>query len=247
MELLGKLGIDWKLLIAQIINFGLLLWLLTKFLYRPIVKRIEKDEADLKLIQTKRAELKREESKVKQEIAAAKKRSKAIIREAENIAAGIKKRTQEEIDKEKKAVIDQIHAQAKAQERSRQTKNFRLAREKIVGDLKMSLAAGLDDDVKKELQAAFFASLINKVTAFPSSLSAASNPAVTLEAAFPLSREQREALAKLVKERIGEEITLSEKQNKDLISGLRLEIGGTVIESNLAAEISRAAESDERA
>ena len=47
MEILGKLGIDIKLLIAQIINFGLLLWLLKKFLYVPIVRRIEKDEREL--------------------------------------------------------------------------------------------------------------------------------------------------------------------------------------------------------
>ena len=47
MEILGKLGIDIKLLIAQIINFGLLLWLLKKFLYAPIVRRIEKDEREL--------------------------------------------------------------------------------------------------------------------------------------------------------------------------------------------------------
>ncbi|KKP36501.1 MAG: ATP synthase subunit b [Candidatus Roizmanbacteria bacterium GW2011_GWA2_32_13] len=40
-ELIIKLGIDWKLLIAQIINFGLLIFLLYKFTYGPIIKFLE--------------------------------------------------------------------------------------------------------------------------------------------------------------------------------------------------------------
>ena len=36
MELLTKLGIDWKLLIAQMVNFFLLLLILYKFVYKPV-------------------------------------------------------------------------------------------------------------------------------------------------------------------------------------------------------------------
>jgi len=43
MELLGKLGVDPRLLLAQIVNFGLLLLILNKFLYKPLIKKIEKD------------------------------------------------------------------------------------------------------------------------------------------------------------------------------------------------------------
>jgi len=41
-ELLTKLGIDWKLLIAQIVNFLVLLFVLWKFAYGPIVAMLEK-------------------------------------------------------------------------------------------------------------------------------------------------------------------------------------------------------------
>ena len=41
-ELFSKLGIDWKLLIAQIINFLVLLFVLYKFAYRPILSMLEK-------------------------------------------------------------------------------------------------------------------------------------------------------------------------------------------------------------
>lgn len=52
-ELLEKLGIDWRLLIAQIVNFAILFVILRKFLYRPVLamlaergERIAKGLAD---------------------------------------------------------------------------------------------------------------------------------------------------------------------------------------------------------
>ena len=35
------LGIDLKLLIAQVVNFGILLFVLSKFLYKPVVTMLE--------------------------------------------------------------------------------------------------------------------------------------------------------------------------------------------------------------
>lgn len=41
MELLQKLGVDWKLLLAQIVNFTVLLTVLTIFVYRPLLRVID--------------------------------------------------------------------------------------------------------------------------------------------------------------------------------------------------------------
>ena len=41
MELLTTLGIDWKLLIAQLVNFGLLIVILTYLVYRPILRVLD--------------------------------------------------------------------------------------------------------------------------------------------------------------------------------------------------------------
>ncbi|MEK7545205.1 MAG: F0F1 ATP synthase subunit B [Patescibacteria group bacterium] len=42
MELITKLGIDWKILIAQIVNFTILLLVLRAFVYRPLLELLEK-------------------------------------------------------------------------------------------------------------------------------------------------------------------------------------------------------------
>lgn len=41
MELINKLGIDWRLLIAQIINFLVLFFVLTKFAFKPLIKILD--------------------------------------------------------------------------------------------------------------------------------------------------------------------------------------------------------------
>ena len=48
MEILENLGIDWKILLAQIINFLVILYLLKRFAYRPFLKilRERKEKID---------------------------------------------------------------------------------------------------------------------------------------------------------------------------------------------------------
>lgn len=130
MEFLGSLGIDVKLLLAQVVNFAILLWFLTKFLYKPIIKRIEQDEADLNEAQTEAKELQKQQELFKKEkakeVVQAKKRSRKIIKEAEEIANQIKNKAKEESDKEKKAVIKQIKsrlAELKHEEKAKSKKN----------------------------------------------------------------------------------------------------------------------------
>ncbi len=40
-ELISNLGIDWRLLIAQAVNFLLVLWLLNRFVFKKIIRYLE--------------------------------------------------------------------------------------------------------------------------------------------------------------------------------------------------------------
>ena len=117
MGLFGSIGLDWKLLLAQMVNFGLLLWLLKKFLYKPVIARIEKDEHLLEKARVQARALEGKEKdfmrEKKRKVAEAKEQAKEIIKEAENLAVNIKKQAQAEAVKEKRAVIRQIHARLK--------------------------------------------------------------------------------------------------------------------------------------
>lgn len=57
-ELIKNFGVDWKLLIAQAVNFAVLLFLLKRFAYQPVLAmlRKRKDEIERGLALTKEAE-----------------------------------------------------------------------------------------------------------------------------------------------------------------------------------------------
>jgi F-type H+-transporting ATPase subunit b len=64
MELLAKLGIDWKLLLAQIVNFTILVGVLSYFVYKPLLnllderrERIRKAMEDAKHIENQKKEM----------------------------------------------------------------------------------------------------------------------------------------------------------------------------------------------
>ncbi|MEZ4104558.1 MAG: hypothetical protein R3B60_04735 [Candidatus Paceibacterota bacterium] len=113
MHLLGTLGINIWLLIAQIINFALLLWIMNKLIYKPLINRIEKDEAIIdKALKTEAALVEKEkklEQKQKRYETKFKNKAKLIISEAEEIAEEIKKTAKEEAEQEKSSVLAQIH------------------------------------------------------------------------------------------------------------------------------------------
>lgn len=84
------MGIDWKLFIAQLINFGVLLFILYKFAYKPVLKmlddrtdRIEKGLADAEKSGKKLKEIEEKEREV---LVEAKKQAKDIIKKAEDQA-----------------------------------------------------------------------------------------------------------------------------------------------------------------
>lgn len=39
--LLGTFGIDWKLFLAQLVNFGIIIFVLTKWVYKPLMKTMD--------------------------------------------------------------------------------------------------------------------------------------------------------------------------------------------------------------
>jgi len=94
MEFLEKLGIDWRLLIAQIVNFLILLTVLYKLLYKPVLKmlndrttRIEKSLADAAKIESN---VKQADEERMQKIVEARKEAQKIIEEAKKEAEKVK-------------------------------------------------------------------------------------------------------------------------------------------------------------
>ncbi len=86
-ELLHQLGIDWKLLVSQGVNFAVLLVVLTVFVYRPLMRVMEERRRKIELGLKGAEEVERrlgEIEKMKSEkIVAAEKSAMEIIKSAE--------------------------------------------------------------------------------------------------------------------------------------------------------------------
>lgn len=240
MEILGKVGVDIKLLIAQIINFGLLLWLLKKFLYAPIVKRIEKDEREINEAKIQKEKLEKEKEQFQKqktkELAEARKKAKDIIAEAHHLAGKIEKKAKEKIEKEKRAAISQAKEHLKTLEPAFKAQLNQSAREEIVQKLRQYFLS-LPQQAQKSLQEFFWQDLLKQTENLDLARAKTAAAAVWLKYVYPASKNHLANLESMLSKKIGAKITLADKLNKDLISGFRLEVSGVIIESNLLNQI----------
>lgn len=126
-----KLGIDTKILIAQVINFLLLLFLLSKYVYKPFLATLDKEAKKAKENEESGREYERKEKELlekKQEIesdyekklkafyAKMKKETEGIkkqmIKEAETEAEEIRKHNMELINSEKEKGLAEVRQEA---------------------------------------------------------------------------------------------------------------------------------------
>jgi len=166
MKFLGDLGIDTKLLLAQIINFGVLLWLLSRFLYRPIIRRIEKDEEELKQVQTQKKKLEQERGdfseQKKKETKGAKERATKIITEAEDIAGKLKKEMREKAEQETSEIIKQSRNEGESLKFTIKKELAKDLRAETVSLFKKSFGDALSVPRQKEFQNVFWADLVKQ-------------------------------------------------------------------------------------
>ena len=116
MDILDNLGINGKILLAQVVNFFLLLWILKRFLYNPLLGVIEKREKRIKkgLNGAKQVEerLKEIEEMEKKRMEKAQEKANKLLEEAHKQAEENRKnllvQAKKEIDKWKQQAKDQI-------------------------------------------------------------------------------------------------------------------------------------------
>jgi len=127
---LEKLGIDAGVLIAQVINFFLLLALLTLVLYRPVTRMLrerseriakgllqaelaEKRAAQAEAEYQKRIEEARREAQaiVAQAREAAEKERQAILARAQSEAEELRARTEQELERERREALQALQEQ----------------------------------------------------------------------------------------------------------------------------------------
>jgi F-type H+-transporting ATPase subunit b len=143
MEILETFGVQPVLLLAQIVNFVILLFLLKKFAYQPIMKildeRKQKIETSVKQAEKIQNQLEETETRQKEIIYKAEKESSKIINEAKDAAKKLQEETMSETSKKVEEVL------------SKNKETLQLEREKMIGEVKTDMANLVSETTKKVL------------------------------------------------------------------------------------------------
>ena len=161
MELLNNLGINGKLLIAQIINFLILLYVLYKFAYGPVLKmldertkKIEKGLKDAEDSHKKLAEISEKESTV---LVEARKQAQEIIKKAEESASS----QAQEIMNASKEQSQKMLETAQKQIEQEKTKILSEVRAEVAGLVMMATEKIIDEKLDATKDAALIKKAIN--------------------------------------------------------------------------------------
>lgn len=243
MNVLGQLGIDWWLVTAQIVNFVLLLWILKKYVYTPLIKRLERDEKD-------RADaakgLQRLEEEKKQlmidrdaSLSETKKRSSQILEEAEAVAEEVKKTMLSEAQESKRVLLAKADQEVNAQKVIVIEEEKKKLQARVRQRLVDTISKMRDSGALHELQRKYADPMIAEIKDAPLTDTQNINH-VTLEYGTGADGGDVERIKNSIREKVGHDFSFDVKDQSDLIAGFRVEIGGVQLNHNLIDDITYA-------
>ena len=225
--------IDWFTVGAQALNFLILVWLMKRFLYKPILHAIDAREkriaAELADADKKKTEAQKESDEFKQKNEEFDQQRAALLR---NAADEAKVEGQRLLDEARKAAAawstkrqdtlrNEEHNLHQAISRRTQEEVFAIARKALADLATASLEERLGEVFTRRLR-----EMDGQVKAgLAEALETASVPAV-VRSAFDLPAEQRAAIQKAINETFSADIPVRFETAPDLISGIELTTNG---------------------
>jgi F-type H+-transporting ATPase subunit b len=234
--------INWFTVIAQVINFVVLVWLLKRFLYKPILNAIDEREkkiaSRLDEAKTKKeeAEKEKEEFKHKNEsfdlvkkesmneaLASAKEQKDLLIEAARKEASAMRLNQEmalaETLEKAKKNLTQKIQKQVFDVSRKTLTDMASVSLEEKVIELFISRIQELNEEKQKEFKEALTSDKEN----------------VMITSVFDLTEQQEQAIKSSVDKLLGKKGTYEFKTSPDLISGIELSSNGYKLDWSISA------------
>ncbi|OGG44471.1 hypothetical protein A2841_00110 [Candidatus Kaiserbacteria bacterium RIFCSPHIGHO2_01_FULL_48_10] len=243
MELLGQLGINGTLLLAQAVNFLLLLWILNRFLYKPIVKMLDERKAKAESMQLSESKMEEKKKQFEQwtdgQVADARRKAELILVEAEKFSGKIKTRKMDELSLEKQRVLLDGHKQL---DRDRLTLEREL-RETIAREASRNVEKffqSLGNLGNTGLHAILVDKTLDELDGFQlDKPQLAKVIQAQIQTAVELSKAEREKIQKALEKRTGHSLKISSAIDPDLIAGIRIILGGFEFDGSLVGRLKK--------
>lgn len=231
--------IDWFTVAAQIVNFLILVWLLKRFLYQPILNAIDEREQRIasELASAREKELEAQQTKdllqkkndlfdrqrhdlLKKATESANAERQRLLEAARFETNELTRKQQATLQREQQELATEISMQARREV-------FATIQHALTGLANISLEAGMAQQLTGQLQQPNpdLKRLLDSTT---------NTEPLTICSTFPLSPQQRNALQEALQQNTGRDIPLSYTTNPALINGIELRAGGYKVGWNIA-------------
>lgn len=222
--------INWFTVIAQIVNFLILVWLLKRFLYKPVLNAIDEREkkiaSQLEDASLKKAEAKNEQDLFRQKNQAFDRERATKMEEAHQQVDSKKQRLFEEVRKESTALRSKFEDSLKQQEQELKDTVKRKTKEEVFAIASKALSDLANADLEEQVIKVFLNKIesLNKAekTKFVEALKDTNAP-ILIKSVFELSENSKKELEKTIG-------GVTEKENEfeyllepELVSGIVLE------------------------
>ncbi|MFZ0856113.1 MAG: hypothetical protein WAN10_04600 [Candidatus Acidiferrales bacterium] len=233
--------IDWFTVAAQVVNFLILVWLMKRFLYKPILRAIDEREkriaTELANADKKKSEAQKESDDFKHKNEEFDKQRAALLSKATDEAKAERQRLLDEARKDaaalssklQEALRDQEHTLHQAISRRTQQEVFAITRKTLTDLATVSLEERLGEVFTRRLREMDAQAKAGLAQA----LKTASYPAL-VRSAFDLPAQQRAAIQNALNETFSADIHVRFETAPDLISGIELSTNGQKVAWSIA-------------
>ena len=233
--------IDWFTVIAQVVNFLILVWLLKRFLYRPILDAIDTREAR---IAKELADADAKKSEAQTERDAFQRRNEAFDQQRDALLS----KATEEAKAERQRLLDEARQAAdtlsakrmetlRSEQQSLSEALTRRAREEVFAIARKTLADLAGTTLEERMVDVFLHRLRELddagMAGLKSAFKASSSP-LLVRTVFVLSPAHRAAIETAIQETLGKEKPVQFETAPDLVSGIEVSTNGHKVAWSIA-------------
>lgn len=242
--------IDWFTVLAQALNFLILVWLLRRYLYKPVLAAIDAREtkiaSELKDASARKAEAQVEREDFQNKNQALERQRDELLRKATDEATSERKQLLDAARKESEALRSKLN-DAVNSERDElnqeivtrtQQEVFALARKTLTDLAGVSL-----EDRMAEVFIGRLHRVVNEQKAQPLAVPRTNFGPAIVRSAFELPPATRAAIETAVREWLGEEAKLSFETAPDIVTGIELTVDGRKVAWSISDYLASLAQS----
>ena len=237
--------INWFTVIAQAINFLILVWLLKRFLYKPILHAIDERAkgiaTQLAEAEAKKAEAQKERDDFQHKNEAIDQERAALLKKAADEATAERKRLLDEARKDADLLRAKRQDALRTEQRNLSQEIIRWTQKQVFAITRKTLTDLAGTSLEERMGDMFVQRVRALTGAAKEQLAAAfktSNHTVRVHSAFDLAPAQRNAIESAVKDTFAPDAHVQFETAPELVSGIELSTNGHKIAWSIADYLS---------